>query len=248
MGTAKRLYHNENWFKFSHKIKSRDGFKCVQCGRNQHEVILQVHHQRYIPNKPPWVYPFSDCLTLCKGCHARKHKLIPPHRGWTLICIEDLGGLNGICERQNCGQEIRYEHLTYHPDWGYLIVGSTCIEHLTREDIELSSEVLNLYNRVGGFLQKYPWKNGYSSKGNSYIQTTFNRSHIIRIYGSNNNYAFQILFKEKGIRYYDFGKIVFLKNKSLIQVKELAFITLIGTLETNIRQKNILRNLYKSIK
>ena len=138
MQISRKHWRNENWFKFSEKVKNRDNYTCILCGRDSNEVILQIHHEIYIKGKLPWEYSLSDCRTLCKGCHAREHGLIEPDKGWSLLAIDDLGNLDGICERLNCGKKIRYEHLTYHPKWGYKNVGSTCIEHLTEQDKSLS--------------------------------------------------------------------------------------------------------------
>lgn len=90
----------------------RDGHRCLNCERPSNKVILQVHHEIYIPNKAPWDYSLSDCRTLCKRCHAKEHGIIEPDKGWSLISIDDLGDIAGLCERQNCGKNIRYEHLT----------------------------------------------------------------------------------------------------------------------------------------
>lgn len=83
MKKPRKLYINEKWYEFSGKVKQRDEYKCLQCGRREPEVILQVHHEIYVKGKAPWEYPLSDCRTLCKGCHAREHKLIEPDKGWT---------------------------------------------------------------------------------------------------------------------------------------------------------------------
>lgn len=157
MKQVRNIYVNEEWLSFSNKVKRRDGYRCLQCDRSQDQVTLQVHHEIYVAGKAPWEYALSDCLTLCKGCHAREHGLIQPQSGWSLLSITDLGDLEGICERTGCGTEIRFEHLTYHPKWGYLVVGSTCIEHLTQEDRLLSNNVIKLYKNISqAFLSGLP--------------------------------------------------------------------------------------------
>ena len=225
----------------------RDGYKCLQCGRGESEVVLQVHHEIYIRGKSPWEYPLSDCRTLCKGCHARAHNLIEPDRGWTLISIDDLGGLDGVCERQGCGNEIRYAHFTYHPAWGYKIVGSTCIEHLTQEDRLLSSNLIKYYNNISNFIHKSNWERGITQKGKKYISGKY-KHHSIRIYGENDNYSFQLVIKEKGVRWHDYGNLVSLRNKSLDEAKELAFIALKGTISEDKKEKTLLRNIYRNLK
>ena len=119
MNSPRNIYVNEKWLEFSDKVKRRDRYQCLQCGRREPEVILQVHHNIYIRGKAPWDYLLSDCRTLCKGCHARVHKLIQPDRGWTLLSIDDSGGLYGICEKHGCGTEIRFIRLmrTWPSEW-----------------------------------------------------------------------------------------------------------------------------------
>jgi hypothetical protein len=53
-----------------------------------------------------------------------------PHRGWTLVDVEDLGEPEHTCEA--CGKtEIRYVHEIEHPESRTLLVGCVCCEHLT---------------------------------------------------------------------------------------------------------------------
>ncbi|WP_156302274.1 hypothetical protein [Methylogaea oryzae] len=197
--------------------------------------------------KAPWEYALSDCRTLCKGCHAKEHGLIEPDRGWTLLAIDDLGGLDGICERKGCGAEIRYAHTTYHPKWGYMIVGSTCIEHLTQEDRLLSGSVIHLYNNVSNFVHSSAWEGGISKKEKRYISSTY-KHHQIRIYGEEPSHSFQLALKEKGVRWHKFGEVIQAKEKSTLAVKELAYVALRGTLSDSEEEKRLLRNLYRELK
>lgn len=244
MKNNKKLYQNIEWFSFAERIKTRDNFKCLKCGRNTAETILQVHHINYILGKKPWQYPLSDCITLCKGCHAIEHGHIEPNKGWVLISIEDLGDLIGVCERKNCNTSIRYEHLTYHPKFGYKILGSTCIEYLTQEDKFISKEVLKHINKIGEFVKTSKWDNGFTRKDKKYIFTIFSHNQI-RIYMNENNYSFQIALKKKGVRWFDYKKVIQVKNKNLYQVKELAFIVLKGLISEKKEEIEILRGLYK---
>lgn len=245
--TKKKLYANNEWIQFSRRVQKRDGEKCLKCHRSSPNVILQTHHKIYIPNKQPWEYALSDCITLCKGCHAREHGHIEPNSGWFLISIDDLGDLIGICERRGCGNEIRYEHLTYHPNWGYRKVGSTCIEHLTQKDKNRSSIALALYKNISKFVHGSEWNSGTTKKGKSFISTK-HRHNLIRIYGENPEYAFQILLKEKGRKFYHYKDIVNLSGKSLEEVKELSYIALKGTTSEDNKEKAMLRELYKNIR
>ncbi|MEZ4484687.1 MAG: hypothetical protein R2864_08835 [Syntrophotaleaceae bacterium] len=246
MSQSRTIYVNEKWEEFSERVKRRDGYKCMQCERTEGQVVLQIHHERYISGKPPWEYPLSDCRTLCRGCHARAHGLLEPARGWTLISIDDLGGLDGECERDGCGKEIRYAHHTYHPSWGYKTVGSTCIEHLTKEDKLLSSEIIKHYKAISKFVASADWDTGFTQNRQKFIFSKHNH-HIIRIYGKEQTYSFQLAIKEKGIHWWDYGKSFHHINKNLDQVKELAFIALKGTIAKKSIEKTILRQIYKKL-
>ncbi|MEJ1381357.1 MAG: hypothetical protein RPT95_10385 [Candidatus Sedimenticola sp. (ex Thyasira tokunagai)] len=247
MNYSKTIYINEDWGAFSKRVKRRDGYQCLQCKRGTTEVTLQVHHEIYVAGKAPWEYALSDCLTLCKGCHAKEHGLIEPDRGWTLLSIDDLGALDGTCERKGCGAGIRYAHLTYHPKWGYMVVGSTCIEHLTQEDRLLSSNVIHLYKNISHFVHASEWDQGFTKKGKRFIASTY-KHHEIRIYGEEIAHSFQLALKEKGIRWHNFGEIIQANGKSTLVVKELAYTALRGTLSDSEEEKYLLRNLYRELK
>lgn len=245
MNQPKTIYINKDWLAFSEKVKRRDG-KCLQCKRGPGEVTLQVHHEIYIPGKAPWEHAVSDCRTLCKGCHAKEHGLIEPDRGWTLLSIDDLGRPDGTCERNGCGADIRYAHLTYHPKWGYLVVGSTCIEHLTQEDRLLSSNTIHLYKNISKFVHSSDWSRNTTQKGKKYISAAY-KHHQIRIYGKECFHSFQLVLKEKGVRWHAFGKVIQANGKNTLAVKELAYITLRGTLSDRAEEKKFLRNLYRAL-
>ena len=247
MANQKNLYTNDMWFQFSRRVQSKDRNRCLKCYRSAPDVVLQVHHELYIPNKRPWEYALSDCTTLCKGCHAREHGLIEPSNGRYLMSIDDLGGLIGICEREDCGKEIRYEHLTYHPEWGYKKVGSTCIEHLTQKDKKLSNKVLACYRNISSFVHGSDWYKGKTKSDKPYVGTKHGHD-LIRIYGPNGRYAFQIALKEKGRKSHHFKDVVRTPGKALDEVKELAYITLKGVNSENKEEKSMLRNLYRSVK
>lgn len=240
----RKSYYNTEWYEFSEKVKIRDSHKCLKCHRNHKEVVLQVHHEKYISGLEPWEYSLSDCITLCKGCHAEEHNLIEPSKGWRLISINDLGGTYGICEKKGCRTTIRYQHEVYHPNWGYKNVGSSCIEFLTGEDKRLSSKVLKLYENIRNFIHQSNWEIGYTKKGKKYLGTTY-KHHIIRIYGEDKRYAFQIAIKETGEQWYDWQDVIPAKNKNLNQVKELAYIVARGITTEKESEKEMLRNIYK---
>jgi hypothetical protein len=246
MQDFKKSYRNTNWYSFSEKIRARDNYQCLKCQKTKAEVTLQVHHKLYVCGLQPWEYALSDCLTLCKGCHVEEHSLIEPRKGWTLIGIDDLGGLYGFCERNGCGQEIRYEHYIYHPDWGYKTVGSSCIEYLTEEDKILSAEIIKIYKNISKFVHNSDWEEGVSKNGNEFIVTTY-KHHLIRIYGEKNRFALQVALKIQDEKWYEWKKTIPVKDKNLNQVKEMAYIVLKGTIAEDESEKNILRNIYKRL-
>lgn len=246
MKNFKKSYTNAKWYEFANRVKERDSCVCIKCLRNQSEVILQVHHKIYISKLEPWEYALSDCITLCKGCHAREHAIIEPNKGWILISVIDLGAPDGICERKGCGTEIRYEHEVYHPAWGYKIVGSSCIDFLTKEDKGISTKVLKIYNNISDFVHRSIWQSGYSKKGIEFSGTMY-KHHEIRIYGERDKYAFQVAIKEKGVNRRDWGKPIPAKDKSLNEVKELAYIVARGLSTSKESEKSMLRNIYKKL-
>lgn len=242
-----KAYYNENWFKFSELVQKRDNYTCLKCGRKKGEVIIQTHHKLYKYGLELWKYALSDCITLCKGCHANEHNITEPTFGWSLIYVQDLEDLSGTCERKGCGHSIRYEHLIYHPNWGYQIVGSTCVEYLTVEDQYLSKEIIKIFNKISDFLRTSIWEVGYTKKDKRYIFTKHSH-HQIRIYGTDSLYTFQIAIKKKGEKWFEFGDFIKAKNKSLEQVKELGYIVLKGSITEDIKEKEILRNVFKKIR
>ncbi len=194
------LYRNHKWVEFSNKVKERDGYACTSCGKKHYETTLQVHHTFYRGKLKPWEYPFSDCLTLCKGCHAKEHGLIEPTSGWVLLGVDDLGDLSGECQKRGCGNSIRYANYIYHPKWGEMTVGSTCVEYLTQEDQAISKEVINLYKDVGKFIDSVFWIRGKTKKGFDFKYTTCRVNRLeyqIRVFSRNDKHSYQIVRRGK---------------------------------------------------
>lgn len=81
---AKKLL-DPRWQRKRLEIMQRDDFACRDCsGRN---ATLHVHHNYYTYGKQPWEYPDSALVTLCDGCHEKRHgrnrpseSLTPPNR------------------------------------------------------------------------------------------------------------------------------------------------------------------------
>ena len=126
-------YQTSQWQAFRQEVIELDGGICKACGRSEPEVVLQVHHRKYIPGKTPWQYDYKDCETLCKGCHAAEHGKIPPKTGWRYLGYEDLGEVAGNCEL--CGSNFRYQFYVYHKNWGSMQVGTFCCNALTSTEI-----------------------------------------------------------------------------------------------------------------
>ena len=240
-----KSYVNEKWARFALAVKQRDNFRCLQCGRAEPEVVIQVHHVAYREGRAPWDYPISDCRTLCKGCHAREHNLIEPDYGWTLLAIEDLGGPYAQCERRGCGHDIRYAHTTYHPKVGYRVVGSTCVTHLTRADRLLSDTAVKVYKQISRFTHEADGTEGTTKSGRRYLAGKY-KHHEIRIYGDELNYAFQLVLKEKGVRWHEFRDVIRVPGRKLEDVKGVAFVALQGTLAGDEKEKELLRNIYRN--
>jgi 5-methylcytosine-specific restriction endonuclease McrA len=77
-----RIYYGEKlfdrrWIEKRKRILSRDGNRCVICGRTDEK--LHVHHKQYHYIKrlqkhvDPWEYNDSLLVTLCESCHNRGH-------------------------------------------------------------------------------------------------------------------------------------------------------------------------------
>lgn len=233
----KKQYRNTNWFSFAEKIKQRDNYKCVKCGRSN--IVLQVHHLQYKTDLNIWEYPMSDCVTLCKYCHAVEHNIIEPTSGWTLLSIDDNGDCSYKCERPNCNHPIRYEYNVYHPKVGYMVVGSTCVEFLTEDDKKLISYITQLQKSVKQFILNKKWENGKTKNGYSFIETTYRKTNKLRIYGSFPNFAIQVyLYKER-----KFDKVRPLNNKTLEQCKEILYFIIRGWISSKKEEKETIRKL-----
>lgn len=125
-----RHYKTKEWRNFREEVIRLDGGVCASCHRGPLDsVVLQVHHKRYAKGKFPWEYPYEDCETLCKGCHAERHGLIRPSKNWECTASDDLGELSGECDL--CGSSLRYVFLVTHENWDPMTVGETCCDHLT---------------------------------------------------------------------------------------------------------------------
>lgn len=152
------LYRTNVWKEFRNSLIELDGDKCSVCRRSSNEVVLQVHHKKYINGLKPWEYPTKDCITLCRGCHATEHGLIQPKVGWEYQGDEDLGDLVGTCD--NCGSSLRYVFYVYHENWGTMEVGTHCCDSLT--DTNIASNFIESQRRYDErkerFIKSKRWK------------------------------------------------------------------------------------------
>jgi hypothetical protein len=152
-----KLYRQREWKAYcAEQIKLHNGV-CAYCLRSANEVVLQVHHTKYVKGCLPWEYPYDECEVLCRGCHAKEHGIIKPSNDWELIGQDDLGGLDGECE--HCGKELRYTHMVTHPNWGTMIVGAQCCDKLTETTIGSQGHVdfLNYVSRRKTFINSPKW-------------------------------------------------------------------------------------------
>ena len=153
-------YRNVSWRIRRQQIIEADGNACCDCGRKSSEATLQVHHLKYDKGKRIWEYDRENLITLCKGCHARRHKIITsiPQDGWTYEGCDDLGDFCGQCEL--CGAELRYEHCISHPDYGSLTVGCDCADRLTQTNTasEFDKKMHRNTERLKRFLKSPKWK------------------------------------------------------------------------------------------
>ena len=51
-----KLYRTKFWKEFRDSILELDGNKCSMCGKSGKDVVLQVHHTKYISGLKPWEY------------------------------------------------------------------------------------------------------------------------------------------------------------------------------------------------
>jgi hypothetical protein len=155
-------YRSADWATFRREVLRLDGNACTQCGkRGVDGVKLHVHHKQYLPGHKPWEYPHDLCATLCSGCHAAEHGIIPPRFGWSLDGYDDLGDLSGECE--NCGTPHRHSFLVTHPKWRAMEVGTDCCDNLTCTQAASNhvESLLRYQARRKTFVSSPRWRPGY---------------------------------------------------------------------------------------
>lgn len=210
-------YRESQWKTFRRSVIELDGNECRQCGRKEGEVILQVHHCVYKAELMAWEYPTSDCITLCKGCHAQIHGIIQPTFGWELNAEEDLGDLIGTCENNGCGASIRYCFTIFHANWGTLQVGTVCCDHLTGTEIasNFKESKIKFDSRQFRFINSKRWKYDGSHK---IKQSLF----VIEIFENENQFSLNINgyksnIKHKTVEYAKIKVFEIIENGELIK-------------------------------
>lgn len=64
--------YGPRWFVIRNLRVWWDGWNCVDCGARHG---LQVHHNSYRnKGKGTGIGEFFDCVTVCDGCHEKRHK------------------------------------------------------------------------------------------------------------------------------------------------------------------------------
>ena len=238
-----KYYQNPLWQEFRQNLIELDGNKCAICGRSGDDVVLQIHHKKYIKGRKPWECAFEDCITICKGCHAAEHGIIMPKHGWEYIDDEDLGDLCGICD--NCNSELRYAFHIYHEKWGFAVVGTTCCDNLT--DTEIASNLVESKTRFEGrktrFFQSKRWK---TKNGEHYIKQN---SFEIYIKEDDTNYFIRVNAGGKDLsskKKYDSMKDAKNKVFEILENGELFEYCKKHNIHINVMRKNTLIN--KSVK
>lgn len=155
-----KQYRHANWVRFRQEVIKLHKGCCARCLRSptRDDIVLQVHHKRYIRGRLPWEYETTDCEALCKGCHAEEHGHVMPRQGWNWVGVDDLGELGGNCEL--CGTEIRYVYAIEHTDWGSMAVGTDCCDHLTQtsEASEHHDKYIKMIDARKRFVRSKRWK------------------------------------------------------------------------------------------
>jgi hypothetical protein len=188
------------WEAFRSEVIRLDDGKCVKCGKTESDgIILQVHHLKYRQGVKKWEYSHDECETLCKGCHAGLHGKILPKTGWKFEFEDDLGDLEGECER--CGTSIRYAFYISHSLWPRIIqVGTYCCDNLT--DTDTASNSMELKNKYMAKLNRFVKSPSWLIYPNSDSHSLKRKGKTIVIQkNSNNNYVIKI-DNNNGRKYY----------------------------------------------
>ena len=178
------LHQNSQWYNFYNILKTEKGNKCKKCNKEKNNLLLDFNH--YKSNKSPWEQEKDSAFFICKNCFQNNTNIPEPEMGWYLLEIRDLGGLSGMCEKHACKQKIRYEYQIYHPEYGYLAVGSTCVDYLTGKEKKLCIDIKKEYTHTKQLVNKYKPIYKINKKGLKFLEYKY-KNTIIRIYKKDNN-------------------------------------------------------------
>ncbi len=154
-------YRSRDWKIVREQVFKIDRYICQKCFRSRSDgITLQVHHKQYFKNKKPWDYPLNLLETICKGCHAAEHGIIPPRDGWDFYAFDDLGDLSGNCDK--CNEPIRYVYSVGHPRWHVMEVGVVCCDKLTNTQLasEDDKRRRSFNERKKTFISSTKWRKG----------------------------------------------------------------------------------------
>lgn len=174
-----------------------------------------------------------------KGEYVTDDGWIDIREEFKLVGIEKAHNSN--CDR--CNTAIKYNCIVYHKDYGYKIVGRTCITHISDADKEYMDTAIALHKASNDILNR-EWKQGKTKSGIPFIEAMYSHSKL-RIYG--NGKQFQVGVKMVGRRnWYEWSSKVTV-NKSLDIAKRLSFITFKGLKSELDKEKEVLGFYYKEL-
>lgn len=73
------FYNSLEWKNFRPLVLERDNYECVWCKEEAklttiHDAVLEVDHIKELKDHPELALELSNCRTLCKNCHNKRHK------------------------------------------------------------------------------------------------------------------------------------------------------------------------------
>ncbi len=87
-----QLLLDPRWQKKRLEILSRDEFVCQRCFVGN--STLHVHHCYYNKGTPPWEYPSSSLVTLCKDCHDTESQFFYEQKNYLTDVLSSKGFLS----------------------------------------------------------------------------------------------------------------------------------------------------------
>lgn len=206
------VYRTIQWKDFRRSVIEAHQCRCDRCNKSESDgITFQVHHTRYESSllQKPCEYPLATFEVLCKGCHAKEHGHIMPTEGWEYIGddCEDMGEPCFPCEYPGCGYELRYVHTVYHPQWGYLNVGSVHADKLTgtNQATEVEKAAKRKQTMYESFLNDKKWLHTNNRHSRDFVQFP------VSITQHNDTYQLSIFIPLQGT------------YKSLIEAQKAAF-------------------------